>query len=61
MPRKKKKDRAATAYRAWRDGRGKGVGMPGGGRRNQNTGPGSLGGPGYGRGGGRGGGKGRSD
>jgi len=42
-----------------RDGRGKGRGMPGGGRRGRNTGPCKKGGPGHGRGGGRGGGRGR--
>jgi len=40
-------------------GAGKGVGMPGGGRRNQNTGVCSKGGPGYGLGGGGGKGTGR--
>jgi len=40
-------------------GAGKGVGMPGGGRRNKNVGGCTRGGPGGGRGGGRGGGGGR--
>jgi hypothetical protein len=35
------------------DGRGGGVGMPGGRRTNRNTGPCNRGGLGYGRGGGR--------
>ena len=42
-----------------RDGSGRGIGRPGGGRRNINRGPCKFGGPGYGRGGGRGKGKGR--
>ncbi|GAH00242.1 unnamed protein product [marine sediment metagenome] len=42
-----------------KDARGKGTGMPGGGRAGKNTGPCKSGGPGYGKGGGRGGGKGR--
>ncbi len=36
-----------------RDGRGRGVGMPGGRRGGRNTGPCSNGGPGFGRGRGR--------
>lgn len=40
-------------------GVGNGKGMPGGGRRNKNTGGCKLGGPGRGLGGGRGSGKGR--
>lgn len=40
-------------------GVGKGRGISGGGRRNENTGGCSKGGPGYGRGGGRGKGTGR--
>jgi len=42
-----------------KQGIGKGKGMPGGLRRNKNTGPCSVGGPGKGLGGGRGRGKGR--
>ena len=42
-----------------KDGAGKGRGMPGGGRRNQNPNPCKKGGPGRGKGGGRGGGKNR--
>jgi len=41
-------------------GAGKGKGMPGGGRRNKNTGGCKKGGPGGGKGGGRGRGTGRS-
>ena len=42
-----------------KDGRGKGKGIPGGGRAGKNTGPCKKDGPGYGKGGGRGKGKGR--
>ena len=42
-----------------KDGRGKGKGMPGGGRRNRNRGGCVTGGPGFGQGGGRGGGRNR--
>lgn len=42
-----------------KDGRGKGVGMPGGGRSGKNTGGCKSGGPGGGAGGGQGGGTGR--
>jgi len=42
-----------------KDGSGKGVGRPGGGRRNKNTGKCPSGGPGGGKGGGRGKGKNR--
>ena len=42
-----------------KDGSGKGVGQPGGGRRNANTGGCKTGGPGKGAGGGRGKGTGR--
>jgi len=44
-----------------RDGSGRGVGQPGGGRRNINKGGCSKGGPGYGKGGGSGKGQGRKD
>lgn len=42
------------------DGRGRGIGMPGGQRAGRNRGPCRFGGPGYGRGGGRGRGAGRT-
>ena len=53
-------DMATAATRRPRDGRGKGVGMPGGRRAGRNTGPCKRGGPGRGAGGGRGAGKGRA-
>jgi len=43
-----------------RDGRGKGIGRPGGLRQGRNRGPCKFGGPGYGQGRGRGRGRGRT-
>jgi len=50
---------ARTIVGPRRDGSGRGVGQPGGGRRNANTGACPKGGPGHGKGGGRGRGKNR--
>ena len=47
------------AQKPARDGSGKGIGQPGGGRRNKNTKPCKKGGSGYGTGGGKGKGTGR--